>query len=119
MHPGTFLPRPRLCILLRLPGPDTADPRTMKPRTPTAPNRPDPPLVFCTECGVDLENFCFSETAKDVAAIRRTLAQCKKEGRFVGEACAKLFVATGSDPDAMRRELADERYLDRTPPAFP
>ena len=57
-----------------------------------------PPLqgesrVYCTECGATLENFCFSSAAGDLDAIRRTLAQCRKQGNFSGEFCSKLFIA--------------------------
>ena len=55
------------------------------------------PFVFCTECGVQLENFCFSSDVNDVEAIRKTLAQCKKSGRCAGEFCAKLFIAESVD----------------------
>lgn len=54
---------------------------------------PAPPLIFCTECGATLENFCFSGRADDLDAIRKTLAQCKKQGKFSGDFCAKLFIA--------------------------
>jgi hypothetical protein len=74
-------------------------------------------VVFCTQCGEELENFCFSARSDDIAAIRRSLAQCKKEGRFVGEYCAKLFVAEGADPDAIRKEIADGRFLDPAEPS--
>jgi hypothetical protein len=49
--------------------------------------------IYCTECGATLENFCFSSGADDIAAIRKTLAQCKKKGRFSGDFCSKLFIA--------------------------
>jgi hypothetical protein len=49
--------------------------------------------IYCTECGATLENFCFSENAEDLGAIRKTLAQCRKQGRFTGEFCSKLFIA--------------------------
>ena len=69
-----------------------------KRRTPGAPaaarrETTDGPAVFCTECGSTLENFCFSAGAGDLKAIRKTLAQCKKQGRFSGEFCSKLFIA--------------------------
>lgn len=48
--------------------------------------------IFCTECGAFLENFCFSSSVDDVDAIKKSLAQCKKEGKFVGDFCAKLFI---------------------------
>ena len=58
--------------------------------------------VYCTECGTTLENFCFSDGVNDLAAIRKTLAQCKKKGRFSGDFCSKLFIAhpeAVTDPD--------------------
>ena len=67
--------------------------------------------VYCTECGATLDNYCFSDGADDLGAIRKTLAQCKKKGKFSGDFCAKLFIAhpeavmtpdreTGDDPGA-------------------
>jgi hypothetical protein len=50
-------------------------------------------MVFCTECDATLENFCFSSSANDIEAIRKTLSQCKKQGRFTGDLCSKLFIA--------------------------
>jgi hypothetical protein len=49
--------------------------------------------IFCTECGATLENFCFSSAADDLTAIRKTLAQCRKQGKFSGNFCSKLFIA--------------------------
>jgi len=49
--------------------------------------------VFCTRCGETLENFCFSALADDLEAVRKTLAQCKEQGRFSGDFCSKLFIA--------------------------
>ena len=48
--------------------------------------------IFCTECDTYLENFCFSSEVENVEAIKKSLAQCKKKGKFVGEFCAKLFI---------------------------
>jgi hypothetical protein len=61
-------------------------------------------VIFCTECGVQLTNFCFTERAKDPDAVRKSLAQCKKTGKFNGEFCSKLFI---SNDDNMA-ELWDE-----------
>jgi hypothetical protein len=58
--------------------------------------------IYCTECGATLENFCFSSAADDLAAVRKTLAQCRKQGKFSGDFCSKLFIAHPealSDPD--------------------
>jgi hypothetical protein len=49
--------------------------------------------VFCTECGPDLEDFCFSEKVEDLEKLKGTYARCRKNGRFAGELCAKLFIA--------------------------
>ena len=54
-------------------------------------------VIFCTECGKELENYCFSSSSKDINAIKKNLAQCKKTGRFVGEFCSKLFIAGDED----------------------
>lgn len=61
-------------------------------------------VIFCTECGETIENFCLSHGADDLHAIRKTLAQCKRSGRFTGDFCSKLFIAhpeafEGPDPD--------------------
>jgi len=53
-------------------------------------------VIFCTECGVELQNFCFNGNADDIVAIKKNLAQCKKTGKFKGDFCSKLFIA-GND----------------------
>ena len=53
----------------------------------------DQRVVFCTECGETIENFCVSGGADDLKAIQKTLAQCKSRGRFTGDFCSKLFIA--------------------------
>ena len=61
--------------------------------------------IYCTECGATLENFCLSADATDLVAIRRTLAQCKKQGRFSGDFCSKLFIA---HPEAVQGDDAGD-----------
>ena len=50
-------------------------------------------VIFCTQCGAELENYCFNKSSNDIEAIKMNLAQCKKTGRFAGEFCSKLFIA--------------------------
>lgn len=50
-------------------------------------------IVFCTSCGDMLEDFCFSPEAEDLAALREHIAECKKNGRFSGDVCARFFIA--------------------------
>lgn len=61
-------------------------------------------VIFCTECGKELENYCFSSGSKDIEAIKKNLAQCKKTGKFVGEFCSKLFIAGEEDLDKLFQE---------------
>ena len=57
--------------------------------------------IFCTECNVSLENYCFSHGVDNPEAIKKTLAQCKKSGKFVGEFCAKLFISNSEMLDSL------------------
>ncbi len=69
----------------------------------------DPPVtnssnlreIFCTECSMTLENYCFSEGVNNAEAIRKTLAQCKKSGKFAGQFCAKLFISDSETLDSL------------------
>lgn len=60
--------------------------------------------IFCTECGATLENFCFSSAADNLEAVRKTLAQCRKQGKFSGDFCSKLFIA---HPEAVLRPIEE------------
>ena len=51
------------------------------------------PVIFCTECGIELQNFCINGDTHDEEAIKKNLAQCKKTGKFKGDFCSKLFIA--------------------------
>ena len=54
-------------------------------------------VIFCTECGVELQNFCFNGNINDIEAIKKNLAQCRKSGKFKGDFCSKLFIAGNND----------------------
>lgn len=82
--------------------------KTRKRRPKKKRGPPENQTVFCTECGVQLQNFCFSARADDIEAIRKTLAQCKKTGRFTGEFCAKLFIAEPVDIRTLLDNAQDE-----------
>jgi hypothetical protein len=66
------------------------------------------PTVYCTECGVALEDFCLSAAADDLEAIRKTLAQCKKQGKFSGDFCSKLFIAHPEAFEESSQEAGDQ-----------
>ena len=63
--------------------------------------------IFCTECDANLENFCFSAAANDLKAIKKTLAQCKKKGKFVGDFCGKLFIGGTEELDSLWEKDSD------------
>jgi hypothetical protein len=58
-------------------------------------------IIFCTECGAELQNYCFTKGSNDIEAIKKNLAQCKKTGKFSGEFCSKLFIAGDETLEAM------------------
>ena len=64
--------------------------------------------IFCTECGASLRNFCISKGAGDLEAIKQSLAQCKKSGKFVGEFCAKLFIGDSHSLDSLWEKEIEE-----------
>ncbi|MFH0736166.1 MAG: hypothetical protein V1773_17165 [bacterium] len=58
------------------------------------------PLIekqFCTECGDDLTEFYMSERVKHVEEVKANFENCKKTGKFKGEECSKLFIASDED----------------------
>jgi len=48
---------------------------------------------FCTRCGDELENFCFSPEAENLEALRAAALRCHLEGSKEGRICAKVFIA--------------------------
>jgi hypothetical protein len=54
--------------------------------------------VFCTACGEQLEEFCFSPDARDIDALRAHAFRCHLEGRNTGGMCAKLYIADDAHP---------------------
>jgi hypothetical protein len=67
--------------------------------------------IFCTECGAYLENFCLSSDVEDVDAIKKSLAQCKKKGKFVGEFCSKLFIGDSETLGSLWDEGENDKPL--------
>jgi len=53
----------------------------------------DQKVVFCTECGDKLNEFCFTESASDVEAVKKHMEGCKREGRYKGDVCSRMFIA--------------------------
>jgi hypothetical protein len=71
-------------------GIDTTDKNSRKQET-----------IYCTQCGAQLDNYCFTKGVENIEAIQQHTAQCKKEGKFKGDLCSRLFIAEPVDPDTL------------------
>lgn len=60
---------------------------------------------FCTECGEELDEFCFSDKSKDKGKVYKNHEKCLKTGKFSGEFCSKMFISSES--------LLDEIWEDK------
>ena len=58
-------------------------------------------VIFCTECGVELQNFCFNGRSNNVKALKMNFMQCIKKGKFSGDFCSKLFIADNNNLDEL------------------
>lgn len=45
---------------------------------------------FCTECGDELTHFHLSRSDKN--EVQNNFEHCKKNGKFKGERCSKLYI---------------------------
>jgi hypothetical protein len=58
-------------------------------------------VIFCTECGDKLDNFCFTDSASDVDAVKKHMEGCKREGRYKGDMCSRMFIADDKNFDQL------------------
>lgn len=49
--------------------------------------------VYCADCGMELDTAALSEMIKDYKLLVKKFASCKKEGKFTGDLCSKIFNA--------------------------
>jgi hypothetical protein len=56
--------------------------------------------TFCTECGVELDDFWQSPKSMSYEGVLKRHLQCQREGRFKGSMCSKLFIVDGGTPDS-------------------
>jgi hypothetical protein len=59
-------------------------------------------VIFCSECGEELEMFGISEV--DVEKVRARHKHCREVGRFKGDKCAMLFIADSIEFDFPENE---------------
>ena len=67
---------------------------------------------FCTECGSDLDTFCFEPDVNEYANILKHHFECQRSGKFKGAMCAKLFIADeGASGSASKRSKLSAKKL--------
>lgn len=55
-------------------------------------------IIFCTECGEELEDYSVSRNSTKKAAIKQHHI-CKKTGKFNGDMCSRVFITKNEDED--------------------
>ena len=61
-------------------------------------------LIFCAECGEELDMFDISGSKIDLEKIKERHKHCKEKGKFKGDKCAMLFIADESEPALTKEE---------------
>lgn len=55
--------------------------------------------TFCTECGKELDDFCFTPDALSLDAVQKRAANCSHTGKMNGVLCSRWFIA---EPDSFK-----------------
>jgi len=61
-------------------------------------------IVFCLECGEELDMFGLSDSKIDVEKVKERFKHCKEIGKFKGDKCAMLFIADENDTAVTKDE---------------
>lgn len=61
--------------------------------------------VFCTECGEELDDFDFNPQVNDMDAIYERFHGCKEKGKFKGDICSRIFIASQNEDEFQDEEL--------------
>ncbi len=54
-------------------------------------------VIFCAECGEELDMFGLTGEKIDVKKIKERHKHCREIGKFKGDKCAMLFIAEEND----------------------
>lgn len=52
-------------------------------------------VIFCAECGEELDLFGISKV--EVDKVKERYRNCKEKGKFKGDKCAMLFIASDEE----------------------
>jgi len=63
--------------------------------------------TYCTVCGATLDGFALSDDVQRLDMIRKNFEKCRKSGKFNGQFCSKLFIASPVDLDTLLEDIAD------------
>lgn len=62
--------------------------------------------IYCADCGMELDNFALSEMITDYKLLVKKFSSCKKEGKFSGDLCSKIFDAfKGGEENPPKEDL--------------
>jgi hypothetical protein len=71
----------------------------MEKKLPPIKKSKDEGIIFCTECGEQLEDFCFSQEADSIETLKGHHNVCKKNLKFKGDVCSRIFIAGCDTPE--------------------
>lgn len=61
-------------------------------------------VTVCSECGEELELFGISNSDIDLKVINERYKSCKEKGKFKGDLCARVFIASENEPIPLKDE---------------
>ena len=62
-------------------------------------------VIYCADCGMELDNAALSEMITDYKLLVKKFSSCKKDGKFTGDLCSKIFDAfTGGQENPPEEE---------------
>ena len=67
-------------------------------------------LEFCTNCD-DIEDLAVQSEVKEVGMLYERFHNCEDTGKFVGDLCARLFIATEATSLEENKELEEDEAI--------
>jgi hypothetical protein len=65
----------------------------MKKRSTNLKKQQTEEIKYCTECGEELNDYCFSDDVNDLEKLKEHHENCKTTKKFKGDVCSRLFIA--------------------------